>query len=161
MSTTGMDLANPLLELRDGLQAALEAEENRFAAVVAGLTAQHEIITGRLKAAIASLDGDEPTNGSSNGHSEIDMAALVEPELPVPEVGPGDELVDLTGMTMEQAVLTIMSTRPGHVWKVAQLRPILHNAGLSDKASSIAACLSLAFRSGKLKKADPGEYIHP
>ena len=157
MSTTEQDLANPLAVIHEGITSALLAEEERYAAAVAALTEEHQIIVDRMKAALAVLDGGAP----ANGHSQVDMAVLVEPELPIPEVGPGDVEVDLSGMTMEQACLTIMSTRPGQVWRAEDLQRILDASGRDGKLSSIRACLSLAFRNGKLKRADPGEYIHP
>ncbi len=157
---TVINTTTPLGDLRETLAAALENEEQRFAILVA----EHDDAVARIMQMLDLLDAPTAPNGAAviahtNGSAATAHTNGAAPPS-VPVVEPEDVEVDLSGMKMEDAVLTVMQTRPGQVWRAKDLSPILSAAGISGQVSSIAACLSIAFRNGKLRKADPGEYIH-
>lgn len=160
-------------EVRAGLAAALEAEDRRYAAVVAAVAAEHEAIVNHISGALAALsgDGDVIVSASTNGHGKVDAvvdpaAALGgEPEGPGGLAGEDDEepgeVVDLGSMKMEDAILAIMSTKPGEIWKAEDVQAIMQaNGAVSSKLSSIRAALSIAYRNQKLDRPVPGEYIY-
>jgi hypothetical protein len=170
------DLIGSMDEVRAGLAAALEAEDRRYAAVVAAVAAEHDAIVSHISGALAALSGEGdvivvPTG--TNGHGKVDTEDVVDPAvaaalgvdviLPA-EPGEDDEepgeVVDLGAMTMEDAILAIMSTKPGVVWKAEDVQAIMAaNGAVSSKLSSIRAALSIAYRNGKLDRPIPGEYI--
>jgi hypothetical protein len=159
--------------VRESLAAALEAEDRRYNAARDALDAEHEQIRGHIVAALDSLDGEPAAviPVGSNGHSDsaavLDVLEGGDDEAddeapPAPPVEPTDEVVELGTMTMEDACLTIMASRPGEVWRAEDLQRLLEAGGWSNpKMSSIRACLSLAFRNSKLSRRGPGEYILP
>jgi hypothetical protein len=158
------DVIGSMEEVRAGLAAALEAERRRFAA----LAAEHDAIVSHINMAIAAVPLGEGVEVpvATNGHGKVDAAEGVEVILlPDPDdeevVGPGEEVVDLGSMTMEKAIMAVMSTRPGVVWKAEDVQTIMAaNGANSSKLSSIRAALSIGYREGKLDRPVPGEYIY-
>lgn len=157
--TTTFEVA-PLAELREDLANALEREDERFA----HLTAEHEDVKARILAALDALDAETtsaPSAPSTNGSAAAlahSNGAPVPPTATPPAalVDPTDVEVDLSGMTMEKALITIMSTKPGVDWRTDDLRKILVASGANGKASSVSTCLSIAYRSGKIAKTGTG-----
>lgn len=154
--------AGPTDALRASLEAALDAENARFASFLA----EHEAIVAHITAAMAmGAEAAAPVPAGTNGHSTPAppperRRLLAKPT--VPEVEPDDEEVNVSAMTMEQACLTIMASRPGETWRAEDLERLLAAGGWTNpKLSSIRACLSQAFRHGKLTRSVPGEYVLP
>lgn len=162
------DLIGSMEEVRAGLAAALDAEDRRYAA----LTAEHAAIVNHINGALAALplsEGDVVfAPADTNGHGAVDAVAVdvvdpavaealgFEPE----EEDPGEEVVDLGSMKMEDAIMAIMSTRPGVIWKAEDVQKVMEaNGAVSSKLSSIRAALSIAYRNQKLDRPVPGEYI--
>lgn len=164
-----IDVESSMDTVRESLTAALEAENSRYDAAREALDGEHREIVGHIEAALDALDRDVVEVVGSNGHSPGAAAPAPddEPGPPAPPVEPGDELVDFSAMTMEDACLTIMATRPGEVWRAEELQRLLSAGGfqgiggVEPKLASIRSCLSLAYRNSKLSRRGPGEYILP
>lgn len=170
-----IDLIGSMDEVRAGLAAALEAEDRRYAAVMATVAAEHDAIVSHISGALAALSGEGDVivvPADTNGHGKVDAAVAAEalggePEgLVAGEPGEDDdeepgEVVDLGSMKMEDAILAIMSTKPGEIWKAEDVQAIMQaNGAVSSKLSSIRAALSIAYRNQKLDRPVPGEYIY-
>lgn len=164
------DLIGSMEEVRAGLAAALEAEDRRFAA----LAAEHDAIVSHIHAALSALPLGEGVDvvlvpADTNGYGKVDTEDVVDPAAEAlgvvdpevdPDEEPGEEVVDLGSMKMEDAILAIMSTKPGEVWRAEDVQAIMEaNGAVSSKLSSIRAALSIAYRNQKLARPVPGEYI--